>query len=155
MSAGKSYAARPDSIKIVKERGEPDRRLFAVTFDDQSGNRWFYLVAAELGTAGWIAHGVAGGSDGPARANPRPRSRSKPWLNFCGQWGTDRVYAGGQIHAGGTSVDQVRLKLSDETELTDDADADVALFVSLRGAQPNTIMFLDARGSLICAQRAF
>ena len=35
--AGKPYAARLDSIEIRKERGVDDRRLFAVAFDDMSG----------------------------------------------------------------------------------------------------------------------
>ena len=37
--AGKPYAARPESITILKERALDERRLFAVEFDDQAGNR--------------------------------------------------------------------------------------------------------------------
>lgn len=62
--AGKPYAARPDSIECL-ERGTGDRRLFAVAFADASGNQWSYLIAAERAGDGWVADGVAGGSDGP------------------------------------------------------------------------------------------
>jgi hypothetical protein len=102
---GNPFTADPVSIKFHKERGSDDRRLFAVSFDDQSRNHWFWLIAAELDEAGWTAHGVAGGSDGPARASYKKPPRSEPWVNLAGQWGADRLYAGGNcIPARGESA---------------------------------------------------
>jgi hypothetical protein len=102
--SGEPYEARPDSIEIRKERGLEDRRLFAVAFDDLSGNRWSYLVAVEHDGDGWVAHGVAGGSDGRPRTNrrpPRPAPVStRPPIHIVGQWGADRVYAGGELAPG-------------------------------------------------------
>lgn len=95
------YARDPAAIAVIKERESVDRRLYAVTFDDLPGNWWFWLVAAEHTERGWVAHGVAGGSNGPAereRATPRPSSvGSRPWLNLCGQWGGETFYAGGAL----------------------------------------------------------
>lgn len=98
--AGKPYAARPDSIEIRKERGVDDRRLFAVAFDDLSGNQWSYLVAAEHADDGWVAHGVAGGSDGPPPTHRRSPASARPSLGIYGQWGVDRLYVGGELDPG-------------------------------------------------------
>jgi hypothetical protein len=96
--SGKPYEARADSIKFRKERGLEDPRLFAVAFDDLSGNRWSYLVAVERDDDGWVARGVAGGSDGPPmtdRRPPRPTPVSvRPSIHLFGQWGAGRLYAG-------------------------------------------------------------
>lgn len=90
------FARDPAAIAVIKERESGGRRLYAVSFDDCDGNRWFWLVAAERGETGWVAHGVAGGSEGsahPERETPRPADAgSGPRLNLCGQWGGDRLY---------------------------------------------------------------
>ena len=156
ISRGNPFTAIPDSIEFLKERGIPDRRLFAVTFDDQSGNNWFWLVAAELDSTGWTAHGVAGGSDGPAGESSRERpARSEPSLNLAGQWGGDRFYAGGEVDAAGALLGRVRLTLADGTALVDDADADVALFVSDRPEQLVTVDIYDVDGHLLASRKAF
>lgn len=154
ISHGQPFTARAESIQFLKERGMDDQRLFAVEFDDQAHNRWFWLVAAELADAGWTAHGVAGGSDGPAGRRPRSTTRSRPGLNFCGQWGADRFYGGGTLHAGEAAIGEVCLTLADATQLTDDGDADVALFVGDRGERPATVEIFDVRGSLLSSARA-
>lgn len=150
--SGNAFTADPDSIEFHKERGTDDRRLFAVSFDDQASNHWFWLVAAELDETGWMAHGVAGGSNGPARTSGHKPAGSEPWLNLCGQWGADRLYAGGELHVGKARVGLVRLTLVDGTQLTDDGDADVALFVSHRGKQPATVDIFDVDGSLLSSR---
>jgi hypothetical protein len=72
------FAGDPAAIAVLKQRDSDDRRLYAVSFDDPRGNRWFWLVAAELGEMGWVAHGVAGGSDGPARRSRARRASRVP-----------------------------------------------------------------------------
>ena len=97
-----------DRSGSIRERESGDRRLYAVSFDDCDGNRWFWLVAAERGETGWVAQGVAGGSEGPAHPQPEtPRAAdagSGPRLNLCGQWGGDRLYAGGSLDPAGTKI---------------------------------------------------
>ena len=46
------FARDPAAIAVIKERGSVDRRLYAVTFDEFEGNRWFWLVAAERSERG-------------------------------------------------------------------------------------------------------
>jgi hypothetical protein len=153
---GKSFTADPATIEFVKERGTDERRLFAVTFEDLQRNEWFWLTAAERDQAGnWTARGVAGGSDGP-RSRPVPRStRSQPWLNLAGSWGQGRIYAGGKIHSAGASIGCLCLTLGDGTELTDDAEAGVALFLSDQTAQPpTTVNIYGTDGRLLVSQRA-
>jgi hypothetical protein len=36
-----------------------------LSFDDQAGKRWSYLVAAERDEGVWTAHEIAGGTSGP------------------------------------------------------------------------------------------
>lgn len=152
--AGKPYVARLDSIEIRKERGMDDRRLFAVAFDDISGNRWSYLVAAEREGNGWVADGVAGGSDGPA-ANRRSSGSATPSIAIYGQWGGDRLYVGGELNPGAAVLGNVRLTLSDGTQVTDDGESGVALFVARRGAQPATVEIFDELGDLLVSRKAF
>ncbi len=133
-----------------EERGLSDRRLYAVSFDDQQHNSWFWLVAAERDhrTGSWVAVDVAGGSG-------RIPRRSQPWLNLAGSWGQGRLYAGGEIHTAGASVAEVRLTLVDGTQLTDNAQADVALFLSDRtAAEPATVDIFDTNGQLLTTHAA-
>jgi hypothetical protein len=152
---GKSFEAEPDSVEFHKERGTADRRLFAVSFTDVAENDWFWLVAAELDEAGWTAHGVAGGSDGPAPGRRPGLTQAAPWLNLCGQWGADRFYAGGELHVGSSRVGLVRITLADGTQLTDDGDADVALFVGRRGDPPTVVDIFATNGMLLSSRAAF
>ena len=143
--AGKPFVAAPASVRIIKERGTADRRLCAVTFDDEDGRGWFYLVAAERDGAGqWVARPVGGGSgSGP--------SRPGPWLNFCGCWGRDRVYGGGRIHSP-AGVGRVQLTLASGTRLSDDAEAGVALFFANDAAEPTSVDIYDTAGRLLATQ---
>jgi hypothetical protein len=152
---GKSFEADPDSIEFRKERGTEDRRLFAVSFTDEAGNDWFWLVAAELDETGWTAHGVAGGTDGPAPGRRPGLTRAAPWLNLCGQWGADRFYAGGELHVGNSRVGLVRVTLADGTQLSDDGDAGVALFVGRRGDPPAVVDIFASNGMLLSSRTAF
>jgi len=153
------FARDPDGIAVIKERESDDRRLYALRFDDLSGNRWFWLMAAERHELGWVAHGVAGGSDGPAHsepATPQPSSvGSGPWLNLCGQWGGETFYAGGELHAAGAEIGRVRLTLADGSQLEDDGIGDVSLFIGRRGEPPKTIDVFAPDGTLLSSRKAF
>lgn len=152
MSHG-SFARDPAAIAVIKERGSGDRRLYAVTFDDFEGNRWFWLVAAELSERGWVAHGVAGGSNGPAkpdRGTPRlSPAGSRPRLNLCGHWGGETFYAGGNLDPAGAEIGRVQLTLDDGSHLEDDGIADVSLFVGRHGEPPRTVGIYAPDGALL------
>jgi hypothetical protein len=70
--------------------------------------------------------------------------------------GQGRLYAGGEIRTASASIATVRLTLVDGTQLTDNAQADVALFLSDRtAAQPATVDIFDANGQLLATHAAF
>ena len=150
--AGKPYQARPGTIEVLKQRGLADRRLFAVVFDDVSGTRWSYLVAAEHNGDGWVADGVAGGSHGPAPSSRRPPASARPSIDIYGQWGADRLYLGGELEPGAAAVGDVRVTLADGTQMTDDGAGGVVLFVGRAGAQPVTVEIFDVQGRLLVSQ---
>jgi hypothetical protein len=152
------FARDRAAISVLKERGSDDRWLCAVSFDDVNANRWFWLVAAEATELGWVAHLVAGGSNGPARLEQttlRPPSVGVgPWLNLCGQWGGDRFYAGGRLDAAGVEVGRVVLTLTDGSQLEDDGIAGVSLFIGRHGKSPRTVDIYAPDGGLISTRPA-
>jgi hypothetical protein len=152
------FARDPAAIAVIKQRESIDRRLYAVTFDDLKGNRWFWLVAAERSERGWVAHGVAGGSNGPAereRATPRPSSvGARPWLNLCGHWGGETFYAGGRLDRAGAEIGRVQLTLDDGRQLQDDGLGDVSLFIGRHGESPRTVDIYAPDGALLSSHNA-
>ena len=154
------FARDPAAVVLLKHRESDDRRLYAVSFDDLGGNRWFWLIAAEhAAQGGWAAHGVAGGSDGPARVRRETRAPSSvgctPWLNLCGQWGGDRFYAGGRLHPRGGAIGRVQLTLADGSLLEDDGVGDVSLFIGRHGEPPQTVDIFAPGGALLSSRDAF
>jgi hypothetical protein len=140
---GNLVSADRSTIAFLKARGTGERQLFAVTFDDGSGRSWFSLAAAERDVNGsWVSHGVASGS------GEMPQ-RPSPWLNLAGQWGKGRFYAGGRIHAAGATLSKVRLTLEDGTELEDDTDGNVALFVAEQNAAPARVTIYAIDGHVL------
>jgi hypothetical protein len=145
---GNLVSADPATIEFLKVRGTDERRLFAVTFDDDSGRGWFSLVAAERGLEGsWVPHKVAAGSG-------EVPQRSSPWLNLAGHWGKGRFYAGGQIHAADATLGKVRLTLEDGTELEDDAEGNLALFVADHDAAPASVTIYGTDGQALTTHKA-
>jgi hypothetical protein len=145
---GNVASADPATITFLKARGYDERQLFAVTFNDDGGRRWFSLVAAERDAEGvWVAHSVA------SSCGEIPQ-RPLPWLNLAGQWGQGRMYAGGQIHAAGTTPSKVRLTLEDGTELEGDAEGNLVLFVAEHDAAPASVTIYDTDGQQLTTHRA-
>jgi hypothetical protein len=147
---GGPFSADPATVRLLKQRGIPGRRLFAVTFEDeQRRQRWFWLVAAEQDETGaWVASGGAGGSgQGP--------EREEPWVNLAGWWGQGRFYAGGQVVAASKDVARARLMTADGMELEDDTDCGVVLFLTDRPAHaPVTVDIYDREGQLLASHPA-
>lgn len=75
--------------------------------------------------------------------------------HLAGQWGQDRFYAGGDLHAASARLGHVRLTLADGTELTADAGADIALFISDRPEPPAKVDIYDLDGRLLASHKAF
>jgi hypothetical protein len=92
---------------------------------------------------------------GPAPRRRPGLTRAALRLKLCGQWGADRFYAGGELHVGNSRVGLVRVTLADGTQLTDDGDADVALFVGRRGDPPAVVDIFATNGMLLSSRTAF
>jgi hypothetical protein len=149
VAGGNPFAADLTTIEFVKERSIPGRSLCALRFDDLDAHRWCWLAAAEQDESGqWVGFGVAGGSGNAP-------DRSSPWLNLAGLWGGDRFYAGGTIEPAGARVGQVRLTLASGAVLTDDAEGDVALFLTREGHEPVAVDIYDRDERHICRHSAF
>jgi hypothetical protein len=145
---GNVASADPATITFLKKRGNDERQLFAVAFNDDDGRCWFSLVAAERDAEGiWMAHSVA------SSCGEIPQWPS-PWLNLAGQWGQGRMYAGGQIHAAGTAPGKVGLTLEDGTELEGDAEGNLVLFLAEHDAAPATVTIYDTDGYKLTTHRA-
>lgn len=149
--SGRPFTADPATVRFLKERAIPGRRLFAVTFDDEEEQGWFWLVAAEQDQTGaWVASGGAGGS------GHGPEQRDEPWVNLAGWWEQGRFYAGGQVHAAGADAARVRLRTANEVELEDDTEGAVVLFLTDRPAHtPVTMDIYDGEGQLLISHAAF
>lgn len=145
-SFGRPFSAAITSIHKIKERALPDRRLYMVSFDDQHGQGWRWLIGAEPDQAGgWVAVGGAGGS------GEEPR-RSEPWVNLAGWWGSGGFYVGGDLLAG-DEIDHVRLRTRDQVVLEDDTAHDVVLFLAAQTVEiPVTLELCDRRGQTIATQ---
>jgi hypothetical protein len=146
ISRGHPFSARPETLRAVKERSIPHRRLYMVTFEDQaSGMPWRWLIGAEEDDGEWMARGGAGeGGDGP--------TRDHPWVNLAGWWGAGRFSAGGEVLSE-QHIEQVRLTARDGTTLHDDTEAGVVLFLTDHELElPVTLELLDNRGHILASQ---
>jgi hypothetical protein len=73
----------------------------------------------------------------------------------CRGW-PDHFYAGGQIYRAGADITQVELRFANGVTLSDDADADVALFVTEGSAQlPATAVLLGPSGNEVRSETVF
>jgi len=142
---GHPFQARPETIRILKERRRGRRALVAVEFEDTAGNQWRYVCGAISGNGpGWEAQGAAGGSGSE-------RDRAEPWANFGG-WGWPRFMCiGGTVHG---PVHHVRLVDARGVVVDEDTvDDRVALMMTDEPVQqPSAIELYGTDGRLLRSQ---
>ena len=81
---------------------------------------------------------------------------TQPGVNLGGGGWPDHFYAGGQIYRAGVDIAQVELRFANGVTLSDDADSDVALFITERPVQlPATAVLLGPSGNEVRSQTAF
>ncbi len=98
----------PGTIRVLKERGTDSRRVFYVTFDGGTGERWGYMIATETQAAG--EERVCGSAGGSGEG----RERNLPWANLGYGWGGGALYAAGRvIGAGAENAATVSLVFAD------------------------------------------
>jgi hypothetical protein len=144
------YTAKPDTIRLLKQRGIDDRRLYAVTFEDDGPyGPHLDFIGVERDEAGsWSVRGRAGGAG-------QPPQRDEPWVNLAGWWGHGRFYAGGQV-LGTDRAHSVRLSSRDGTSLEDDTEAGIVLFIADHELElPVTLEIRDHTGHTIASRLDF
>ncbi|MGH2881259.1 MAG: hypothetical protein ACRDPA_00915 [Solirubrobacteraceae bacterium] len=154
VTGGVGFVADPDTLRFVKHRQAGDRHVFYVTFAAKHPRlgllEMTYACPVEPAPdGGWRTFGGAGGAGTPGRA-------SQPWVNLGGGGWPDHFYAGGEIYRAGADIAQVELRFANGVTLSDDADADVALFITESPVQlPATSVLLDPAGNKIRSRTAF
>jgi hypothetical protein len=140
---GGHVPARPDTIRIVRERFLDGRGLVAVEYEDEDDRAWFMVFGITRSDAdGWRMAGASGGG----RSEPQS---SVPWANLGGWIDGPAAYAGGRVH--GATVRRVRLGAADGRTADDDVgDSGIALVIA-NGSfpQPWTVELYDADGALV------
>jgi hypothetical protein len=153
---GELHRAELDSVRFVKHRESSRRRVDFVTFHgtiQMHGPRehefvYFYALEHER-EGGWRMVGSAGGGG----SSP---VRGRPWVNLAGGYGGDLFYAGGQIERAGADIDRVQIRFADGRHIEDDAEHDVALFITDDAVlMPSTVVLLDSRGAEVAKHAAF
>jgi hypothetical protein len=153
---GNAFGAEISTVRCVKERSSPMRRLYFLTFEatlPPLGDRrhpYSHLLLLEYDASdGWReAGGAGGGGQLPPRSEPR--------LNLAGGSGGDHFYAGGRIDRAGLDIDRVRLRFADGSYLDDDAESDVALFLADTAVRlPATVEIYDRAGVQVASHPGF
>ena len=139
----------------MKHRQAGDRHVFYVTCMADHLRlgllevRYAYPVEPAP-DGGWRIVGGAGG------AGSFSGRATQPGVNLGGGGWPDHFYAGGEIYRAGAEIAQVELRFANGVTLSDDADADVALFITEGSVQlPATAVLLDPAGNEIRSETAF
>ncbi|MBV8941086.1 MAG: hypothetical protein JO240_05110 [Solirubrobacterales bacterium] len=113
-----------------------------MSFEDQHGLPYRWLIAAEEHEDGWRAVGGAGGGgEAPHRA--------RPWINLAGSWGSDRSCASGHLLEA-DDFRSMRLTTRDGVVLEDDTIGGVVLFLANRPVERPVV--LELRDSSVATQ---
>lgn len=155
VTGGLGFVADLGTLRFVKHRQAGERHVFYVTFAAEH----LRLGLLEMKHAypvepasdgGWRTFGGAGG------AGILSGRATQPGVNLGGGGWPDHFYAGGEIYRAGADIAQVELRFANGVTLSDDADADVALFVTESSVQlPATAVLLDPAGTEIRSETAF
>lgn len=155
VAAGSGFVADLDTVRFVKHRRAEDRHVFYVTFaaDHPPLGRLDMRYAYPVEPApdgGWRTSGGAGG------AGTLSGRATRPGVNLGGGGWPDHFYAGGEIYRVGADVARVELCFANGITLSDDADQDVALFITGSSVQlPAIAVLFDRADREIRRETAF
>lgn len=154
-TGGPGFVCDLGTLSFVKHRQAGERHVFYVTCVAEHLRlglikvRYAYPVE-RAPDGGWRIVGGAGG------AGSFSGHATRPGVNLGGGGWPDHFYAGGQIYRAGVEIGQVELRVANGVTLIDDAEADVALFITERTVQlPATAVLLDPAGNEVRSQTAF
>lgn len=145
VARGLPFSATLETIQLLKERSAGSLRLYAVSFEDQDGVAYQWLIGAEEQEDGWrAAGGAGGGGEAP--------HRGQPWVNLAAWWGADRFCAGGPVLEA-EDVCSVRLTTRDAVVIDDDTAGGVALFLANRSVElPVVLELRDSAAATVATQ---
>jgi hypothetical protein len=155
VTGGLGFVADLDTLSFVKHRQAGERHVFYVTF--AADHPRLGLLEMKYGyrvepapDGGWRTFGGAGG------AGTLSGCATQPGVNLGGGGWPGHFYAGGEIYRAGADIAQVELRFANGVTLSDDAVADVALFITESAVQlPATAALLDPAGNEIRSETAF
>jgi len=155
VSGGLGFVSDLGTLRFIKHRQAGDRHVFYVTCMAEHLRlgllevRYAYPVEPAP-HGGWR---IVGGAGGAGSFSDRA---TQPGVNLGGGGWPDHFYAGGQIYRADAEIAQVELRFANGVTLSDDADADVALFITESTVQlPATAVLLDPAGNEIRSETAF
>jgi hypothetical protein len=143
---GHPFQARPETIRVLKERVEGARAMLAIEFEDTEQRSWQYVFGAVQRSDGsWEASGGAGGGGGH-----EPEHRG-PWANFGG-WGWPRFLClGGRVY--GEGVADIQLVDAKGRATEDHVAGGIALLLSNDPVEmPCRIELRDSEGAVVATQ---
>jgi hypothetical protein len=153
----------PDTVRFIKERATPHRRLHYVTFDAYRRRGASTSLPSHI-TRAWVIlvekHGdswrVSAGCGGTTVRNYSYAScAAKPWVSLSGGGWPNHFYAGGAVIAGAGKVARLRLRCANGLTLEDDTADGVCLFVTEDHAQvPVSVELCDHMGMVVARQSA-
>jgi len=140
--------AKPETIRVIKMRATPQRRVYAVSFETQAGRRMRSTCSVRQDDAGQWHFVAASGADG---SPPRPQ----PWVNLGGGGWPRQFFAGGDVLANGLDVARVRLKAANGTEMEDAVEEGVVVFATDDEVRmPVDAELVDRSGNVVGRHRA-
>ena len=150
-TASGGFDAKPEAIHFGKMRAAGRHRVYAVTFETQSGQRMrFICLARQDDTGEWRFDGASGGS---MEGAPQ---RGHSWVNLGGGGWPQLFYAGGQVLTHGDTIARVRLRAANGVTLEDTLDEDaVVVFLTEDAIHfPLYAELLDAAGQVVAHHKA-
>ena len=146
-TGGSAHEAKPDSLRIRRQKIQGTDALLAVEYQDQNGHWLSYVYGlSKKDDATWTVIGGAGGSlDGQP---PWP----EPFANLGGWGNREFLCAGGRVQ--GATVSRVRLVAADGQALEDEVVEGYALLMGdLPFNEEYTLELLDGTGHVLGRQR--
>lgn len=89
ISRGGGQDADPSTIRFAQQRGIQGHEIHAVTFADQEGKRYRFLVGVAHDADGWEVSGLAGGGEcDPPRGQPWAAGQGTNWRSSAASCGS-------------------------------------------------------------------
>lgn len=150
---GAGMGAKGETIRFLKHLSLPHRQVYALTFEDEVGQKWDYFCSIEQDEQGyWHMMASACSIEG----NMRRATRSFPWIHLVGGSGENYLWASGYVTEKALDARRVRLITKNGVVLEDIVeDSLVLLHTDQRVEIPAQVEIYTSTGELIGRQTLF